>query len=91
MCYAKLNVIIAAIAGEHADVITIETLRLNRELLEAFENFNHPNDIGPSMYDINWMKALIHKATHKISVKGLWINSGCGLKLRGWEEASRAR
>ncbi|MHD0009250.1 hypothetical protein ACQX2I_11790 [Corynebacterium diphtheriae] len=30
-----------------ADVITIETSRSDMELLEAFEAFDYPNDIGP--------------------------------------------
>jgi 5-methyltetrahydropteroyltriglutamate--homocysteine methyltransferase len=28
------------------------SLRLNMELLEAFESFRYPNDIGPGVYDI---------------------------------------
>ena len=52
MCYAEFNDIMDAIAALDADVITIETSRSNMELLEAFESFRYPNDIGPGVYDI---------------------------------------
>lgn len=98
MCYAEFNGIIAAIADMDADVITIETSRSNMELLEAFENFDYPNDIGPGVYDIHtpnvpdiaWMKTLIHKAARKIPVARLWVNPDCGLKTRGWQETRQA-
>ena len=53
MCYSEFNDIIKAIADLDADVITIETSRSDGELLQAFENFNYPNDIGPGVYDIH--------------------------------------
>ncbi|CAM4257212.1 5-methyltetrahydropteroyltriglutamate--homocysteine S-methyltransferase [Pseudoalteromonas byunsanensis] len=98
MCYAEFNDIIAAIADMDADVITIETSRSNMELLAAFENFDYPNDIGPGVYDIHspnvpevdWIKALIHKAAQKIPVQRLWVNPDCGLKTRAWEETRQA-
>ncbi|OHU86737.1 MULTISPECIES: 5-methyltetrahydropteroyltriglutamate--homocysteine S-methyltransferase [Pseudoalteromonas] len=98
MCYAEFNDIIAAIADMDADVITIETSRSNMELLAAFEHFDYPNDIGPGVYDIHspnvpevdWMKALIHKAAQKIPVQRLWVNPDCGLKTRAWEETRQA-
>ncbi|CAM3645501.1 MULTISPECIES: 5-methyltetrahydropteroyltriglutamate--homocysteine S-methyltransferase [Pseudoalteromonas] len=98
MCYAEFNDIIAAIANMDADVITIETSRSNMELLDAFEGFAYPNDIGPGVYDIHtpnvpdiqWIKTLIHKAARKIPVERLWVNPDCGLKTRGWEETRQA-
>ena len=64
MCYSEFNDIIEYIAAMDADVITIETSRSDMELLEAFEQFEYPNDIGPGVYDIHspnvpdvvWMK-----------------------------------
>src|SRR5690606_18241926 len=53
MCYSEFNDIIESIAALDADVITIETSRSNMELLEAFEDFRYPNDIGPGVYDIH--------------------------------------
>lgn len=47
MCYSEFNDIMASIAAMDADVITIETSRSDMELLEAFEHFDYPNEIGP--------------------------------------------
>ncbi|HBS42159.1 MAG TPA: 5-methyltetrahydropteroyltriglutamate--homocysteine S-methyltransferase, partial [Oceanospirillales bacterium] len=52
MCYSEFNDIIAAIARMDADVITIETSRSDMELLDVFEEFEYPNEIGPGVYDI---------------------------------------
>ncbi len=53
MCYSEFNDVIESIAAMDADVITIETSRSDMELLEAFEAFAYPNDIGPGVYDIH--------------------------------------
>jgi 5-methyltetrahydropteroyltriglutamate--homocysteine methyltransferase len=45
MCYSEFNDIIAAVADMDADVITIETSRSDMELLDAFDQFNYPNQI----------------------------------------------
>ena len=94
MCYAEFNDIIGAIAAMDADVISIEASRSKMELLEAFEKFNYPNDIGPGVYDIHSpnvpgveeIESLIHKALEVIPLAQLWINPDCGLKTRRWEE-----
>ncbi|HCQ37161.1 MAG TPA: 5-methyltetrahydropteroyltriglutamate--homocysteine S-methyltransferase, partial [Alcanivorax sp.] len=98
MCYSEFNDIIEAIAAMDADVITIETSRSNMELLEAFENFQYPNDIGPGVYDIHspnepkvdWMVALMEKAAQRLPKERLWVNPDCGLKTRKWEETEGA-
>ncbi len=98
MCYSEFNDIIAAIAAMDADVITIETSRSNMELLEAFENFHYPNDIGPGVYDIHtpnipqedWMVDLMKKAASRLPAERLWVNPDCGLKTRGWSETKAA-
>lgn len=98
MCYAEFNDIIEAIAALDADVITIETSRSNMELLEAFEAFDYPNDIGPGVYDIHspnvpnseWMVSLMQKAARKLPKERLWVNPDCGLKTRGWDETELA-
>ncbi len=77
-----------------ADVITIETSRSNMLLLEAFENFEYPNDIGPGVYDIHspnvpetgWMVRLMGEAAKRLPAERLWVNPDCGLKTRGWPE-----
>jgi hypothetical protein len=53
MCYSEFNDIIEAIAAMDADVITIETSRSAMELLDVFDRFAYPNQIGPGVYDIH--------------------------------------
>lgn len=92
MCYAEFNDIIQAIADLDADVITIETSRSNMELLNAFEAFNYPNEIGPGVYDIHspnvpdseQIAHLIKRASENLPLDRLWINPDCGLKTRNW-------
>ena len=98
MCYSEFNDIIQSIAAMDADVITIETSRSNMELLDAFEHFEYPNDIGPGVYDIHspnipdtgWMVELMRKAAERIPAERLWINPDCGLKTRQWDEVRPA-
>jgi len=98
MCYSEFNDIIAAIADLDADVITIETSRSDGELLQAFEHFNYPNDIGPGVYDIHspnvpsteTMVSLLKRAAFKIPAERLWVNPDCGLKTRAWPETEAA-
>lgn len=94
MCYSEFNDIIESIANMDADVITIETSRSDMELLDVFEHFNYPNDIGPGVYDIHTpnipsqaqMVALMEKAACRIPAERLWVNPDCGLKTRQWRE-----
>ncbi|MCV4281236.1 5-methyltetrahydropteroyltriglutamate--homocysteine S-methyltransferase [Pseudomonas capsici] len=98
MCYSEFNDVIESIAAMDADVITIETSRSDMELLEAFEAFDYPNDIGPGVYDIHSprvpdtaeMVKLMTKAVQHIPAERLWINPDCGLKTRGWPETEAA-
>ncbi|WP_342631827.1 5-methyltetrahydropteroyltriglutamate--homocysteine S-methyltransferase [Marinobacter alkaliphilus] len=98
MCYSEFNDIIEAIAHMDADVITIETSRSDMELLDAFRNFEYPNDIGPGVYDIHSPNIpdkqhiinLMTLAAERIPAERLWINPDCGLKTRKWEEVTPA-
>jgi len=98
MCYSEFNDVIESIAAMDADVITIETSRSDMELLQAFEAFDYPNDIGPGVYDIHSprvpdtaeMTKLLRKAAQRIPVERLWVNPDCGLKTRGWAETEAA-
>ncbi len=98
MCYSEFNDVIEAIAAMDADVITIETSRSDMELLEAFEQFEYPNDIGPGVYDIHSprvpdtaeMVKLMAKAVKRIPAERLWVNPDCGLKTRAWPETEAA-
>src|SRR3990167_6308328 len=98
MCYSEFNDVIESIAAMDADVITIETSRSDMELLEAFEAFAYPNDIGPGVYDIHSprvpdsseMVKLLRKAAQRIPFERLWVNPDCGLKPRACPETEAA-
>ncbi len=98
MCYSEFNDIIDDIARMDADVITIECSRSQMELLDAFKDFQYPNDIGPGVYDIHAPRIpntseivdLMHKAQQYIPIKQLWVNPDCGLKTRGWKETEES-
>ncbi|HEY4318867.1 MAG TPA: 5-methyltetrahydropteroyltriglutamate--homocysteine S-methyltransferase [Herbaspirillum sp.] len=94
MCYSEFNDIIGSIADMDADVITIETSRSDMELLDAFDDFNYPNEIGPGVYDIHspnipsqaHIVQLMKKAAERVPAQRLWVNPDCGLKTRNWAE-----
>jgi len=75
-------------------VITIETSRSDMELLDAFDEFNYPNEIGPGVYDIHspniptqaHIEQLMRKAAERFPPSRLWVNPDCGLKTRQWAE-----
>ena len=98
MCYSEFNEIIDSIAKMDADVISIEASRSKMELLDAFVNFQYPNEIGPGVYDIHSpripsqeeMEELLRKALEVIPAARLWVNPDCGLKTRGWAEVEPA-
>ncbi|WP_317041575.1 5-methyltetrahydropteroyltriglutamate--homocysteine S-methyltransferase [Cyclobacterium lianum] len=98
MCYSEFNDIMESIAAMDADVITIECSRSQMELLDAFADFNYPNEIGPGVYDIHSPRVpskkemidLIEKAQKVIPNSRLWVNPDCGLKTRNWPETEAA-
>ncbi len=98
MCYSEFNDIIELIAALDADVITLESSRSDMELLQAFERFSYPNEIGPGVYDIHSprvpsveeINSLLAKALRYIPAQRLWVNPDCGLKTRGWPEVKIA-
>lgn len=94
MCYSEFNDIVDWIAKMDADVVSIEASRSKMELLESFEKFDYPNDIGPGVYDIhsprvpskNEITSLLKQALKVLPADRLWVNPDCGLKTRGWTE-----
>ena len=98
MCYSDFNAIIKQIAQMDADVITIETSRSDMALLEVFDSYQYPNEIGPGVYDIHSpnipsveaILALLEQASTKIPLENLWVNPDCGLKTRNWDEVTPA-
>jgi 5-methyltetrahydropteroyltriglutamate--homocysteine methyltransferase len=98
MCYSEFNDIIEAIADMDADVISVEASRSKMELLDSFDEFDYPNEIGPGVYDIHSprvpaveeMEALIQKALTVLDSEQMWVNPDCGLKTRRWVEVKPA-
>jgi len=98
MCYAEFNDIIHAIADLDADVISVEASRSDMELLQAFKDYQYPNDIGPGVWDIHspripsaeHMANLVQKAAEVLAPEQLWVNPDCGLKTRKREEVEPA-
>jgi 5-methyltetrahydropteroyltriglutamate--homocysteine methyltransferase len=94
MCYSEFNEMIEHIARLDADVLSVEASRSGMELLEVFERFDYPGEIGPGVYDIHAPRVptveeiehLLAAAQERLSVEQLWVNPDCGLKTRGWEE-----
>ncbi|NNM51295.1 MAG: 5-methyltetrahydropteroyltriglutamate--homocysteine S-methyltransferase [Pseudomonadales bacterium] len=98
MCYSEFNDIMSSIMAMDADVITIETSRSNADLLDALDNLNYPNELGPGVYDIHspitpsheQITTLIQQTCQYIPATRIWINPDCGLKTRRWEEVRPA-
>ena len=73
-------------------MITIDTSLAGMELLDAFYDFNHPNQIDPSVYDIHspntptqpHIVQLMKKADERIPDDRLCGNTDCGLKTHQW-------
>jgi len=98
MCYSEFNDVIDSIGAMDADVISIECSRSQMELLEAFVDYNYPNEIGPGVYDIHSprvpstqeMVDLLEKAKANLDERQIWVNPDCGLKTRAWPETKEA-
>jgi len=96
MCYSEFNTIVRWIAEMDADVISIEASRSGMDLLEAFDAYQFPSDIGPGVYDIHSPRVpgadeiywLLQKALKVIPAERLWVNPDCGLKTRAWPETT---
>ena len=98
MCYSEFGDILDAIAAMDADVLSIETSRSHKELLEDFAKYSYPNEVGLGVYDIHSpriptkgeMVDVLTNAAALIPLERLWVNPDCGLKTRGWEEVEAA-
>ncbi len=94
MCYADFNDRMGAIIAMDADVLSIEASRSDAVLLEVFERYRYPNEIGPGVYDIHSprvpsveeMEALLKEILRYLRAEQIWVNPDCGLKTRGWPE-----
>ena len=95
MCYSEFNDMLEWIARMDADVISIEASRSRMDILDAFQAYEYPAQVGPGVYDIHSeripsveeIEQLIGAALKLLPAEQLWINPDCGLKTRGWPEA----
>ncbi|MDO4814640.1 MAG: 5-methyltetrahydropteroyltriglutamate--homocysteine S-methyltransferase [Gemella sp.] len=90
MCYSKFEEIIDSIDGLDADVISIETSRSHGDIIEVFEKYTYPRQIGLGVYDIHSPRVPskeeitgnINISLEKLSPTQFWVNPDCGLKTR---------
>jgi len=98
MCYSEFNDVLQVIERMDADVISIESARSGSELLQGFEHYKYPNEIGPGVYDIHSPRVpstaeitgALKSMTRVLDGAQIWVNPDCGLKTRGWEETLAA-
>ncbi len=94
MCYSEFNDVLQVIERMDADVISIENARSGSELLQGFEQYKYPNEIGPGVYDIHSPRVpsvaeitgALRSMTRVLDGRQIWVNPDCGLKTRGWDE-----
>jgi 5-methyltetrahydropteroyltriglutamate--homocysteine methyltransferase len=94
MCYSEFNDVLRVIERMDADVISIENARSGSELLQGFEQYKYPNEIGPGVYDIHSPRvpstaeitSALQSMARVLDDTQIWVNPDCGLKTRGWEE-----
>jgi 5-methyltetrahydropteroyltriglutamate--homocysteine methyltransferase len=98
MCYSEFNDVLRVIERMDADVISIENARSGSELLQGFEQYKYPNEIGPGVYDIHSPRVppvaeitgALRSMTRVLDGAQIWVNPDCGLKTRGWDETLAA-
>ena len=98
MCYSEFNDVLQVIERMDADVISIENARSGSELLQGFEQYKYPNEIGPGVYDIHSPRVpstpeitgALKRMSRVLDGGQIWVNPDCGLKTRGWEETLAA-
>ncbi len=98
MCYAELADVLDVIADLEVDVASFEAARSKMTLLVALEHSSYEGGVGPGVYDVHSprvpsageMASLLRRAVEAVGPGRLWVNPDCGLKTRGYPEATRA-
>ncbi len=98
MCYAELADVLDVIADLEVDVASFEAARSKMTLLAALEHSSYEGGVGPGVYDVHSprvpsedeMASLLRRAVEAVGPERLWVNPDCGLKTRGYPEATRA-
>ena len=98
MCYAELADVLDVIADLEVDVASFEAARSKMTLLAALEHSSYEGGVGPGVYDVHSPRvpsedevaSLLRRAVEAVGPERLWVNPDCGLKTRGYPEATRA-
>ncbi|MGC8472183.1 MAG: 5-methyltetrahydropteroyltriglutamate--homocysteine S-methyltransferase [Acidimicrobiales bacterium] len=98
MCYAELADVLDVIADLEVDVASFEAARSKMTLLAALEHSSYAGGVGPGVYDVHSprvpsedeMASLLRRAVEAVGPERLWVNPDCGLKTRGYSEATQA-
>lgn len=96
LCYSEFAVVIDAIRALDADVTSIEAARSRMEVVTDIRRSGFDHGVGPGVYDIHSprvpsvaeVEALLERAVREVGVSRVWVNPDCGLKTRGYQEAT---
>ncbi|WP_166984413.1 5-methyltetrahydropteroyltriglutamate--homocysteine S-methyltransferase [Paramicrobacterium fandaimingii] len=96
LCSSHFGVVLDAIKKLDADVTSIESAHSRMRIIDDIAASGFEHDIGPGVYDIHSTRVpsvdevteLLARAAEAIDVERLWVNPDCGLKTRGYEEAT---
>jgi 5-methyltetrahydropteroyltriglutamate--homocysteine methyltransferase len=98
MCYAELADVVDVLADLDVDVASFEAARSAMMLLDALGHATYKGGIGPGVYDVHSpqvptpedVASLLRRAVQAVGAGRLWVNPDCGLKTRGYAEATEA-
>jgi 5-methyltetrahydropteroyltriglutamate--homocysteine methyltransferase len=98
MCYAELADVVDVLADLDVDVASFEAARSAMTLLGALGHATYHGGVGPGVYDVHSpqvptpddIASLLHRAVQAVGAARLWVNPDCGLKTRGYAEATEA-
>ncbi|QPZ39086.1 5-methyltetrahydropteroyltriglutamate--homocysteine S-methyltransferase [Paramicrobacterium chengjingii] len=96
LCASHFGVVLDAIKGLDADVTSIESAHSRMEIVDDIAASGFDHDIGPGIYDIHSPRVpsvdevtkLLVRAAEVVDIDRLWVNPDCGLKTRGYQEAT---
>jgi len=98
MCYAELADVVDVLADLDVDVASFEAARSAMTLLGALGDATYQGGVGPGVYDVHSPQvpteddivSLLRRAVQAVGAGRLWVNPDCGLKTRGYAEATEA-
>jgi 5-methyltetrahydropteroyltriglutamate--homocysteine methyltransferase len=98
MCYGELADVVDVLADLDVDVASFEAARSAMTLLGALGHATYQGGVGPGVYDVHSpqvptpddVASLLRRAVQAVGAGRLWVNPDCGLKTRGYAEATEA-